>query len=172
MLWPRLFAALVLVVTALLRCNPYLPSGGRSLLLVPAVVCLAVFEDTVPALLFALLAGAMWDVTSVGRDGVFTLFCAVAAAAVSLVVRLYFRRKTFSALLLCAVALAAAVAVSVAAADGSGADKVHLLFSVALPSAAVAELLSVGYYCLFKKIYRNSVFNKKLRSEFGASEAK
>ena len=107
LLTARLLAALVLLATALLRCAPFLPAFGRAFLLIPAVVCLAMFEGPVPSLLFALISGAAWDAVSVGRDGIYTLLCGVLAVAACLFVRFRLRRKLTAALLLNAAALVA-----------------------------------------------------------------
>lgn len=149
----RLLAAAVLLVTALVRVSPFLPVFGRAFLLVPAIVCLAMFEDVIPALLFALIFGAVWDTAGTGRDGVYALFCGILAVAVCLGVRYYLRRKTATALLLNAAALVLTVLVNGFTADGAGGSVLLTTLTIAVPAMLTAFALSPLYYLIFKKIY-------------------
>ena len=153
LLTARLLAALVLLATALLHGAPFLPAFGRAFLLIPAVVCLAMFEGPVPSLLFALISGAAWDAVSVGRDGVYTLLCGVLAVAACLFVRFRLRRKLTAALLLNAAALVITLAVYCFAADGGGGDIALTALYIGVPAALVALAFSAVYYLLYKKIY-------------------
>ena len=149
----RLLATAVLLLTELVRVSPFLPAFGRAFLLVPAVVCLAMFEDVIPALLYALVCGAVWDASGAGRDGIYTLLCGVLAVAACLGVRSYLRRKTATALLLNGVSLVPALLIFCFAADGSGGDVFLNFLRIALPAAVVAAALSPLYYFIYKKIY-------------------
>ena len=65
----RAIAFCILLISALLRGSIALPAffGGRGLLLIPAVVALSLFEETIPALLYGFAAGVLWDLTAAGR---------------------------------------------------------------------------------------------------------
>ena len=152
----RLLAAAALLLTALIHASPFLPAFGRVFLLIPAIVCLAMFEDVIPSLLFALVFGATWDASSAGRDGVYTLLCGVIAVAVSLSVRYYLRRKTATALLLTGAALAPTLAVFCLNADGAGSDVLLNALRIALPGAIAALALAPLYYLIYKKIYASA----------------
>ncbi len=160
----RLLAAAVLLLTALLRASAFLPSFGRAFLLLPAIICLAMFDDVIPSLLFALVFGAVWDASSVGRDGVYTLFCGIAAVAVCLCVRYYLRRKTATALLLNAVAVVLTFAVSFLIADGSGRDALLPALTRGLPAAIVAFAVSPLYYLIYKRIYSSALVRADMRT--------
>ena len=43
--------------------------GVRALLLIPAVVCAAMFERDIVGMLFGLFAGMLWDITASGNNG-------------------------------------------------------------------------------------------------------
>ncbi|MBQ6268087.1 MAG: rod shape-determining protein MreD [Clostridia bacterium] len=67
----RLILALMLLVLSLLQNTDgfFLQIFGvRALLLIPAVVCIAVFERDFAGLFFGLLAGALWDAAAGGAS--------------------------------------------------------------------------------------------------------
>ena len=64
----RLCLAGVLLLAALLQnTNGLLPSflGIRAMPLIPAVVCIAMFERELPGMFFGVIAGLFWDMSSV-----------------------------------------------------------------------------------------------------------
>ena len=146
----------MLLATVLVQCSPFLPAFGRAFLLIPAIVCLSMFEGVPPALLFALFFGAAWDASAAGRDGVYALLCGGIAVAACLCVRYFLRRKAVTALLLTAAALAPAIAVFRLTADGSGSDALLNTARIALPAALAAAALSPLYYMIFKRIYASA----------------
>lgn len=67
----RLCLALILLLLSVLQNTDGLfPQifGVRALLLIPAVVCIAMFERDIFGMIFGLFAGALWDVFSSGAS--------------------------------------------------------------------------------------------------------
>lgn len=67
----RLCLALILLLISVLQSTDgFFPQifGVRALLLIPAVVCVAMFERDIFGMLFGLFAGALWDVFSSGAS--------------------------------------------------------------------------------------------------------
>ncbi len=71
LIFRRLCLALILLLLSVLQNTDGLfPQifGVRALLLIPAVVCVAMFERDIFGMIFGLFAGALWDVFSSGAS--------------------------------------------------------------------------------------------------------
>ncbi len=71
LIFRRLCLALILLLLSVLQnTNGLFPQifGVRALLLIPAVVCIAMFERDIFGMIFGLFAGALWDVFSSGAS--------------------------------------------------------------------------------------------------------
>ena len=71
LIFRRVSLALILLLLSLLQnTDGYFPQifGVRALLLIPAVVCIAMFERDLAGMLFGLFAGAMWDTSASGAS--------------------------------------------------------------------------------------------------------
>ncbi len=71
LIFRRLCLALILLLLSVLQNTDGLfPQifGVRALLLIPAVVCIAMFERDLFGMIFGLFAGALWDVFSSGAS--------------------------------------------------------------------------------------------------------
>ena len=69
LIFRRVSLALILLLLSLLQnTDGYFPQifGVRALLLIPAVVCISMYERDLPGMLFGLFAGALWDVFASG----------------------------------------------------------------------------------------------------------
>ena len=67
----RLCLALILLLISVIQNTEGLfpqPFGVRALLLIPAVVCMSMFERDICGMLFGLFAGVLWDVFTVGAS--------------------------------------------------------------------------------------------------------
>lgn len=67
----RLCLALILLLLSVLQnTDGFFPQifGVRALLLIPAVVCMAMFERDIYGMLLGLFAGALWDITASGAS--------------------------------------------------------------------------------------------------------
>ncbi len=63
-------ALILLVLSVLQNTDGFFPQifGVRALLLIPAVICIAMFERDLPGMLFGLFAGALWDMNAGGAS--------------------------------------------------------------------------------------------------------
>ena len=110
----RLLLLAVAVLTAIFQHTPgfRLSVGSLSpMLLVPFVVCVAMYERSITGLTCGVIAGALWDFASTGADGMFTLMLATIGFGVGIIITFYVRNRLFSAFVL---TLMSSAAVSVA----------------------------------------------------------
>lgn len=65
-----LLAVILLVLAVVQNTDGFFPQifGVRALLLIPAVVCVSMFERDIAGMFFGLFAGALWDMYSEGGD--------------------------------------------------------------------------------------------------------
>lgn len=63
-------ALMLLILAVLQNTEGFFPQifGVRALLLIPAVVCVAMYERDISGMLFGLFAGAIWDTASSGAS--------------------------------------------------------------------------------------------------------
>lgn len=63
-------ALILLLISVLQNTDGFFPQifGVRALLLIPAVVCIAMFERDIFGMLFGLFAGALWDISASGAS--------------------------------------------------------------------------------------------------------
>ena len=69
LIFRRLSLALIILLLSLLQnTDGYFPQifGVRALLLIPAVVCISMYERDLAGMFFGLFAGALWDVFAGG----------------------------------------------------------------------------------------------------------
>lgn len=61
---------LILLLSVLQNTDGFFPQafGARALLLIPAAVCVSMFERDIAGMFFGIFAGALWDVFSAGGD--------------------------------------------------------------------------------------------------------
>lgn len=99
---------LLIIFAAILQNTPHLfPTifGVRAFLLIPIVVCIAMFERDLVATLMGIFAGALWDVTMAVGDGYNALFMMIIATAVGLLINYLMRNNLSTALLLCGISI-------------------------------------------------------------------
>lgn len=65
-----LLAVFLLALAVLQNTDGFFPQvfGVRALLLIPAVVCISMFERDIAGMFYGLFAGALWDMYSQGGD--------------------------------------------------------------------------------------------------------
>lgn len=149
----RVLLLAVAVLTAILQHTPYfrLDIGSLSpMLLVPFVVCVAMYERSIQGLIYGFIAGALWDFASTGADGMFTLMLSTIGFGLGIIITFYVRNRLFSAV---ALSLISCTAVSVAywlvfilrkGLEGSWA----VLFTHFIPLAVYSSLFVFVYYYL------------------------
>ncbi len=150
---------LLAVITAILQHTPgfRLTLGNLSpMLLVPFVVCIAMYERSLYGLFFGLLSGVIWDFATSGADGMFTLMLSAIGFGIGVLITFYLRNRLITAVFL---SFASCLAVSVAywlvtilrkGYDGSW----EILFAHFLPLAVYSALFVFAYYYLVGFIIR------------------
>lgn len=101
---------LVAVVSALIQNTPgfRLSLGTLSpMLLIPFVVCVAMYERSLTGLAYGVLAGTLWDFGTTGADGMYTLMLATIGFTVGIIITFYVRNRLFSAFVLTLISSAA-----------------------------------------------------------------
>ncbi len=65
-----ILALIILTLSVMQNTDGFFPQifGIRALPLIPAVVCIAMFERDIPGMLFGLFAGALWDIFASGNN--------------------------------------------------------------------------------------------------------
>ena len=97
-------ALILLVLSVLQNTDGFFPQifGVRALLLIPAVVCIAMFERDMAGMFFGLFAGALWDMNAGGAS-----FNALYLLAVGFIcgtlINTVMRNNIVTATLLCSV---------------------------------------------------------------------
>lgn len=144
---------LVAVVTALLQHTPgfnFSVGSVAPMLLVPFVVCVAMYERTLTGLFYGVLAGALWDFASTGADGMFTLMLAVIGFGTGVIITFFIRNRFASAVVLSfGASLAVSVAYWMLFVLRKGFDGTWLiLVTHFLPVALYSTLFTLVYYYL------------------------
>lgn len=150
---------LLAVLTAIFQHTPGFNLGiGRlsPMLLVPFVVCVAMYERSLMGLFIGLLSGVLWDFATSGADGMFTLMLTVIGFSVGVLTTFYLRNRLITAVLL---SFASSAAVSVAywmiSVLRKGYDGTwEILFTHFLPLAVYSALFVFLYYYLVGFIVR------------------
>lgn len=98
----RFLFCVVIAVCALIQNLPAeaSPFSVRALLVIPATVCISVFEREIPSALFGFFGGMLLDISS-SKDGFNTLVLTVLCAAVSLLVSHFMRNNIVTAAVMC-----------------------------------------------------------------------
>ena len=149
----RIILIAIAVVTALIQHTPgfNLNLGSLSpMLLVPFVVCVAMYERSFTGLLVGALSGVLWDFASSGADGMFTLMLTTIAFAVGVLIAFYLRNRLITAVALSFVScLAVSVAYWMVFILRKGYDGTwQSLFLHFLPLAAYSAAFVFIYYYL------------------------
>ncbi|MDR2526055.1 MAG: rod shape-determining protein MreD [Oscillospiraceae bacterium] len=102
----RLLLSLLVFLVATAQSVPWLPLvfGAAALPLLPLVVCIAVLEQEVPAILFGALAGLCWDAASPDPRGWHALYLTVVAFVCAALMRYILNRNIWTVTLLSSAA--------------------------------------------------------------------
>lgn len=97
-----LFTALIVVTAVLESSENILPpvKGVNAFVLIPLVVCIALFEKSVPALLFGTFAGVMWDMYSITAEGFFSVVLSAVGFFTAIIILFYMRNNIATAVIL------------------------------------------------------------------------
>ena len=157
----RLCLALILLLLSVLQnTDGFFPQifGVRALLLIPAVVCMSMYERDIYGMLLGLFAGALWDTVSPLGDGYHAFLFLLVGAACGVLINTVMRNNLVTAFLLNTAAhlmyaaLYAVLFVSEQGIDGAG----WLFLRYFLPSALVSVLFTPIVYLLVRFVMRRT----------------
>ena len=126
--------------------------SARVFLCIPFLVAVSMFEREVPAAVFGVLAGALWDVSS-GVDGFNTITLMASGAICSLLISHLMRNNLVTALVLGAGAIAAYEIIYVAVRFWGAGSPIRQIFTFYLPSFIITVLFVPICYFIVKSIY-------------------
>lgn len=97
-------ALMLLILSVLQNTDGFFPQifGVRALLLIPAVVCIAMYERDISGMLFGLFAGALWDTASSGAS-FNALFLLTVGFICGTLINTVMRNNIVTATLLCSI---------------------------------------------------------------------
>lgn len=100
----RLLLAAVVIIGALVQNGALSVGSIQICILLPLTVIIAMFEKEFAGILYGILAGCLWDISTTTADGMKALFLALTGCACGLLVRYIMRNNLLSALVLCGAA--------------------------------------------------------------------
>ncbi|MBQ6600598.1 MAG: rod shape-determining protein MreD [Clostridia bacterium] len=167
----RILFVLVAAVTAVMQHTPgfsFSLGNIAPMLLIPFVVCVAMYERTLTGLVFGVIAGAFWDFASAGADGMFTLLLSVIGFFTGVIITFYIRNRLVSAVFLTFISSLAVSAVYWAVFvlrkgyDGS----FSILLTRFIPVAVYSTLFVFVYYYLIGFIIKITGKSDKARQTY------
>lgn len=126
----------------------------RVFLCIPFLVAISMFEREVPAAIFGVLAGALWDVSS-GVDGFNTIVLMALSAVCSLLISHLMRNNLVTALVLGAGSIAAYEIIYIAVRFWGAGSPIRLIFTFYLPTLIITVLFVPICYFIVKSIYNS-----------------
>lgn len=164
-----LYAAVIVGVSLLQNTPGLFPVifSARAFLLIPAVVCIAMFEGPVAGLWLGLLAGLAWDAAGAQPFALHAVFLTAAGYAAGVLVSAVMRNNLVSAALLGSAALALYCLVRwlASALTGGASGLLASLAGFYLPSFVYSFALTPVFYIFIRAVYIGSV--RKKRGETG-----
>lgn len=161
-----IFALLILITHIFQNSRGFVPTifGARAFLLIPVVVCIAMFEREMTGAMLGLFAGALWDSVSGVGDGYDTLFLMLIGAICGFLINVLMRNHLLTAIILnscCCLAFAGAYCVFFIMAQG--VDSAGCLFlRYYLPSCVYTIMFTPFYYLLVRAIMRRTVVQDEI----------
>lgn len=153
-----IFAVIILIISTLQNTSGLFPVifGVRAMLLIPAVVCISMYEREIPGIFFGLFAGILWDSFSSGINSfnaiMLTIFGFICGALIGYIMR----NNIVTALILTASSVTVYNTVywlfAYVFKSYSGAGRVYLTFY--LPSCLYTIILMPVFYYLTRFIVK------------------
>ncbi len=151
-----IYGAVIVLTTLLQSSNVGFPAilGARPFLLLPLVVSIAMHEREIPAAVFGVVTGIMWDVTS-AKEGFSALVLMLLSVTCSVLISHIMRNNIITAFVLGAGALATYqvlyIFVNIILSGAGGG--LRLLFTFYLPSFVYTIVFIPVFYYLVKYIF-------------------
>ncbi len=148
-------AATLICLAVLLQVSfPVLPSvfGARAFLIIPFVVCGAMYKGEFYGTAFGIFAGAVWDSVSPLPDGILALTLGVVGFTVALLSKKYMRRVLRTSALFTVLGSLAVVSLMVAYyAFGCGFESISpMLGSYYIPCVFYTLVVNVPVYYIYR----------------------
>lgn len=161
----RLIFGAVILVTALLQSTPgFFPSffGAQAFLLIPACICIAMFEREISGLFFGLFAGALWDVCAPLSWGYNAIVLTIIAFACGALIKYIMRNNLVTAFLLCGcfVSLYCLLSWLLNIVFKGYSSAFYMLLTFYVPSALYTLIFLPVYYFLIRFISKKFRFSK------------
>ncbi len=161
-----LFALLILVTATFFHCE-FIPEifSAPAMVLTALTVAIAMYEKSIPAMLFGVFAGALWDMGSVETDGFFTLMLAatgfIAGSLTTFIIRNSLRANVVLTFFFTAVCngIYWLLFFLKKGYDGS----ISVLFKYYLLSAVYTAVFGVVYYCVISYIVKHTKEKKQIK---------
>lgn len=161
----RTFFVLIIILLNLLQNTAHVfPTifGAQAFLLIPFLVCTAMFEKNISGTVYAIIGGALWDVSSGFADGFYALFFMVVISVICILMTYLLRNNMVSALILSGGVIVFFCLIHwLVFYVARGADGIGLrLAAFYLPSAVYTFAFTPLFYLIIRK------FMKKLRNKY------
>lgn len=161
-----IFAFIILITHILQNSRGFVPNifGARAFLLIPLVVCIAMFEKELAGAGLGLFAGALWDTVSGIGDGYDAFFLMMLGAVCGFLLNVIMRNHLLTALILVLVScLLYSGTYVVFFVLSEGVDSVGYLFlRYYLPSCAYTTLFTPIYYLLVRVVMRRTALDDEI----------
>lgn len=159
-----LFIALIFAITVIEKSGFIpMPFSVSLMTMVPITVIIALYEKSIPGMMFGILCGALWDLTATTPDGFYTVLLAVAGFVCGSLSSFLVRTNLLSSLLLTFF-------------TGTGCGVLHwifffaskgyenafsVLFTYYMPSVLCTLIFCVIVYYIIDYIAKNTKEKKK-----------
>ncbi|MBQ5995604.1 MAG: rod shape-determining protein MreD [Clostridia bacterium] len=159
-----IFAAAIVALNILQNTRGFFPEpfGVRAFLLIPATVCIGMFEREYAGAFFGLFAGALWDIYTPEGDGYNALVLMVLAVSAGLLIKFLMRNHMLTAFILCigaSLVYAGLYSLFFITARGVG-NPLYLLMRFYLPSAGFTSLFTLPFYLGVRALMRITQTNE------------
>lgn len=151
-----IFVLLIIFTAILQNTHGLFPKiyNASAMLIIPLVICIAMFENEITGMALGLTAGLLWDFYSARMDGFYAVLLTLAGFFCSYLIRRYMRNNIVTAVVFVGVCSFACVFsywlffVLIGGTDGAGI----LLLKKYLPSALYTLILTPIYYCFVRML--------------------
>ncbi len=155
-----LYALIIIAASVLQNTAGFFPEifSARAFLLIPVVICTAMFERDAAGAAAGLAGGALWDITS-QTDGYFAVLLFIAGCACGILINHYMRNNILTAVVLnSAFLMIFSITHCLITLGGTGLC-VSSFFGFYLPSSIYTLALMIPIYAFIRylgKVFRDS----------------
>lgn len=147
---------LLLLIGYTLQTIPGLFSvmGIRPIIVLPLVICVAMFEEVMPSVIYAVIGGLLWDISSDKLFGFNAIILLACAMLVSLICIYYLRTKLVNSIIFVTITvlLQSFLNYTFYYALWGEANKAGVLIGIILPMALYTVIISPIVYWIVKSV--------------------